>query len=136
LLLPIGLAAVTSVNAGLMVHHSTPNDLPDRPDLAAFCSTPNDLSELSGAEYFTCALVPNEKITVAALVFTSTRGRTKERDDRWFINQGLGSWRASLAGKPQNRNTAIDFDKLGLWNVLGLTPKQHRARTRPASSSK
>jgi hypothetical protein len=129
LAIALSLAAATSVNAGFVELYSTPNDLPDMsyllelystpnslpdiPYLLDLYSTPNDLPSPLYTEYFTCALLPNEKITVAALMFTNTRSKTKERDDRGFINQGVG--------KPQNFNVATDFYKLGFWNVLSAS---------------
>ena len=130
----MSLAAAASANAGLTALHSAPNDLPNMSRLAALYSTPNDLPDPLNAEYFAWALSPNEKITVAALMFINTRGRTKERDDRLFINQGIGNNFAvqnilmsnrldSLGGKPQNLNTIIDFGKLGFWDVLSAYAK-------------
>jgi hypothetical protein len=127
-----GLAATTSANAGLTV----------------FRPTPNDLSELPHAEYFTWGinftLPSNEKITGAVLTFTNIWDWVKESDDHLFIhlldnpkagvtsyvdNQGGGdnfakqgklvsSWSDSAGGKPRNFNLVLDFGKLGLLDAL------------------
>ena len=69
-----GLAATTSANAGLTV----------------FSPTPNNLSELPHAEYFTWGinftLPSNEKITGAVLTFTNIWDWTKESNDHLFIH--------------------------------------------------
>jgi hypothetical protein len=124
----IGLAAATSVNAGLVTSDSAPNDVSQLPNVEVLCSAPNDLSDLLNAEYFTCELTPTEKITVAELTFKNIRSRTKERDSRRFFNEGIGKNLAvqslllshlsgSLFGKPQNFNLVTNFDKLGFWNA-------------------
>jgi hypothetical protein len=110
-LIAIGLVAAISANAGLVTSRSMPNNVSELPHAEILLSAPNDLSDLSQTEYVTNpTLTPNEKITVAALISTNTQSRTKERDNRLFINQDVG--------KTQNFNMAIDFDKLGFWKTL------------------
>ena len=128
----LSLAAATSANAGLTV----------------FQPTPNNLSELPHAEYFTWGinytLPSNEKITGAVLTFTNIWDWTKESDDHLFIhlldnpkagvtsyvdNGGGGdnfagqgvlvtNWSDPEGGKPRNFNLVLDFGKLGLLDAL------------------
>jgi hypothetical protein len=126
----LGLAAATSANAGLIMSHSTPNDVPELSRVEALHSAPNDLSDLPHTEYFTnLTLTPNEKITGTAMAFTNTPDWTKENNDRMSVNQGISNNAAvrsilmsnrldSLGGKSQKFNTVVDFGKLGLWDVL------------------
>ena len=133
----IGLSAATSANAGMVVLHPTPNDL----------------SELPHAEYFTWGinfnLASNEKITGAVLTFTNIWDWTKESDDHLFIhlldnpkagvtsyvdNEGGGdnfagqgklvsSWSDPAGGKSRNFNLVLDFGKLGLLDALNAYAK-------------
>ncbi|MGA2094158.1 MAG: hypothetical protein ABSH16_12265 [Sedimentisphaerales bacterium] len=128
----MGLSAVTSANAGLTVFHPTPNDL----------------SELSHAEYFTWGinftLASDEEITIAALTFNNIWDWTEESTDHLFVhlldnpkagtisyidNQGggdnfagkgplVGDWSDPLGGKPRNFNLVFDFSSLGLLDTL------------------
>lgn len=124
----IGLVAATSANAGLVMLHSAPNDLPK---LSHLDSAPNDLSNVPGAKYYTVAITPNEKITGAALRFTNIPGRTRESDNRLFVNQSVGNNFAGqgrlisnrpdwLGGKLQNLNMANDFSKTGLYDIFSV----------------
>jgi hypothetical protein len=132
-----GLAAATSANAGIVV----------------FRPTPNNLSELPHAEYFTWGinftLPSNEKITGAVLTFTNIWDWTVEKDDHLFIhlldnpkagvtsyidNEGGGdnfagqgklvsSWSDPEGGKARNFNLVLDFGKLGLLDALNAYAK-------------
>jgi hypothetical protein len=139
----IGLVAATSANAGLATLHSTPNDLPDLPQLAVYYSTPNNLSEPSYAEYFVTGInstpSPNETTTGTALTFSNIWGWTNKSDNLLFDNlksgaksyidnQGggdystnksplAGNWPNLICGKPQNFNPVFDFGSLGLLNM-------------------
>jgi hypothetical protein len=127
----LGLSTATSTKAGLVFH-----------------PTPNDLSDLPHAEYFTWGinftLAPNEKITGAVLTFANIWDWTKESDDHLFVhlldnpksgsksyvdNQGggdnfagkgplVGNWSDPIGGKPQNFNLVFDFGSLGLLDAL------------------
>jgi hypothetical protein len=133
----IGLAATTSANAGL----------------TTFRPTPNNLSDLPHAEYFTWGinfnLQPNEKITGAVLTFTNIWDWVKETDDHLFVhlldnpnagvisyvdNQGGGdnfagqgklvsNWSDPAGGSPRNFNLVLDFGKLGLLDTLNSYAK-------------
>ena len=128
----IGLSAATSANAGLITFHPTPNDLSDLPH----------------AEYFTWGinftLAQDEKITAATLTFTNIWDWTKESDDRLFVhlldniksgsrsyidNQGGGdnfagqgtlvsNWSDPVGGKSRNFDLVLDFGSLGLLDTL------------------
>jgi hypothetical protein len=128
----LGLAVATSTKAGLVVFHPTPNDLSDLPH----------------AEYFTWGidftLATNEKITGAVLTFKNIWDWTKESDDHLFVhlldnpksgsrsyvdNQGggdnfagkgalVGDWSDPAGGEPQNFNLVLDFGSLGLLDAL------------------
>jgi hypothetical protein len=128
----IGLFTATSANAGVTVFHPTPNDL----------------SELPHAEYFTWGinftLAPNEKITIAALTFNNIWDWTQETNDHLFVhlldniklgsisyvdNEGggdnfagqgtlVGNWSDPFGDKPRNFNLVFDFGSLGLLDTL------------------
>ncbi|MGD0572935.1 MAG: PEP-CTERM sorting domain-containing protein [Sedimentisphaerales bacterium] len=128
----LGLASATSANAGMVV----------------FSPTPNNLTVLPHAEYFTWGinftLPSNEKITDAVLTFTNIWDWTKESDDHLFIhlldnpkagvttyvdNGGEGdnfagqgklvsNWSDPAGGSPRNFNLVLDFGKLGLLDAL------------------
>jgi hypothetical protein len=128
----LGLFATTSANAGLVVFHPTPNNL----------------SELPHAEYFTWGinftLAPNEEITSAALTFNNIWDWTAENTDNLFVhlldnpnagtisyvdNEGggdnfagkgplVGDWSDSFGGRPRNFNLVFDFSSLGLLGTL------------------
>lgn len=128
----MGLAIAASANAGLIISHSTPNDVPELSRVEALHSAPNNLSDLPHTEHLTSlTLTPNEKITGTAMAFTNTPDWTKESDDRMSVNQGISNNAAvrsilmsnrldSLGGKSQKFNTVVDFGKLGLWDVLSV----------------
>jgi hypothetical protein len=141
----LGLAAITSAKAGLIV----------------FQPTPNDLSELPHAEYFTWGinfgLAQNETITGAVLTFNNIWDWTQESDDHLFIhlldniksgsrsyvdNQGGGdnfagkgelvsNWSDPVGGNSQNFNLVLDFGSLSLLDVLNnyaqTTPGKNKA---------
>jgi hypothetical protein len=141
----LGLAAVTSANAGLVVFHPTPNNL----------------SELPHAKYFTWGinftLAPDEKITGAVLTFNNIWDWTKENNDHLYVhlldniksgsrsyvdNQGGGdnfagqgafvsNWSDPFGGKSRNFNLVLDFSSLGLLGVLNnyaqTTPGKNKA---------
>jgi hypothetical protein len=128
----ICLAAGTSANAGLITFHPTPNDLSDLPH----------------AEYFTWGinftLAPNETITGAPLTFKNIWDWTTENNDHLFVhlldninsgsrsyvdNQGggdnfagkgplIGDWSDPAGGKSRNFNLVFDFGPLGLLSTL------------------
>ena len=108
----IGLVAATSANAGLVPFRSTPNYLPYPPQLAVLHSTPNDLSELLHAKYYTTGInsarTPNKITTAKVLMFANIWGWT---------NKSGGDWSDPISGKPQNLNLVFDFGSLGLLDV-------------------
>lgn len=129
----LSLAGAASANAGLVSLHSASNDVSQLPHAEVLCSAPNDLSDLFNAEYFTCELTPNEKITVAELTFKNIRSRTKERDNRRFFNESIGKNSAvqglllsCLSGSLFDFSIVTNIDKHGFWNVssnyAGTTP--------------
>jgi hypothetical protein len=108
----IGLVAATSANAGLVPFRSTPNYLPYPPQLAVLHSTPNDLSELLHAKYYTTGInsarTPNKITTAKVLMFANIWGWT---------NKSGGDWSDPISGKPQNLNLVFDFGSLGLLDM-------------------
>jgi hypothetical protein len=139
----LGLSTVVPANAGLVT----------------FQPTPNDLSELPHAYYFTWGinftLAPDEKITSATLTFTNIWDWTVENNDHLFVhlldniksgsrsyldNQGggdnftgkgplVGDWSDPAGGESQNFDLVLDFGSLGLLDALNSF-----ARTAPGKN--
>jgi hypothetical protein len=139
----LAIAAHSSANAGLVT----------------FNPTPNNLSELPHAEYFTWGinytLAPDEKITAATLTFTNIWDWTQENNDHLFVhlldniksgsrsyvdNQGGGdnfagqgalvsSWSDPNGGKSSHFDLVLNFDKLGLLGTLN-----NYAQTKPGKN--
>jgi hypothetical protein len=125
----ISLFAAACVNAGLVQFHEAPNDLSDLSEMTAVYSTPNDLPDFSYTEFFAGVPAPNEKIAVAVLTFSDIKSRTRERDERLFINlrtdnnleirrRLLSKWAESLVSKTQRYNINADFNKFEFWNTF------------------